>query len=218
MSTFRTKSLDNIEQKMQEAAPDSFRQHVLKSARDFKTSWIELGRALYTVWKDKLYKEWDYSTIDTYAAKEIGIRKQTAMKLLRSYCFLEKEEPQYLKSDYANSQDAALVPGYESVDLLRQAKNKKDLDSQDYAGLKKAIFEKGKDAREVKKDLTALIRQRKELDPEEAHEAKRLLVLKRFLGSLKAITRELETAKLGSSALIKEADNLIKKIEAEINL
>lgn len=218
MSTFRTKSLDNIEQKIQEAGPDSFRRHVLKSAKDFKTSWIELGRALYTVWKDKLYKQWGYSTIDTYAAKEIGIRKQTAMKLLRSYCFLEKEEPQYLKSDYADSRGAALVPGYESVDLLRQAKNKKDLDSQDYAGLKKAIFEKGKDVQEVKKDLTNLIRQRRELEPEEARQEKRLSLLKRFLGSLKAITRELETAKLGSAFLVKEADSLIKKIEAEINL
>ncbi|MDO8747820.1 MAG: hypothetical protein Q7J72_01740 [Candidatus Omnitrophota bacterium] len=218
MSTYKTKSLDDLEQRMRETDPDSFRQHVLKSAKDFKTSWIELGRALYTVWKDKLYKEWGYSTIDTYAAKEIGIRKQTAMKLLRSYSFLEKEEPQYLKSDYADSQDAALVPGYESIDVLRQAKNKKDLDSQDYAGLKKAVFEKGKDVQEVKKDLTNFIRQRRELEPEEARQEKRLSVLKRFLGSLKAITRELETAKLGSASLVKEADSLIKKIEAEINL
>lgn len=218
MSTYKTKSLDDLEQKMREAEPDSLRQHVLKSAKDFKTSWIELGRALYTVWKDKLYKEWGYSTIDTYAAKEIGIRKQTAMKLLRSYCFLEKEEPRYLKSDYTDSQDTALVPGYESVDVLRQAKNKKDLDAQDYASLKKAIFEKGKDSQEVKKDLTSLIRQRRELEPEEARQEKRLSLLKRFLGSLKAITRELETAKLGSASLAKEADSLIKKIEAEINL
>ena len=218
MSTYKTKSLDDLEQKMQEADPDSFRRHVLKSAKDFKTSWIELGRALYAVWKDKLYKEWGYNTIDAYAAKEIGIRKQTAMKLLKSYCFLEKEEPQYLKSDYAESQDAALVPGYESVDLLRQAKNKKDLDAQDYAGLKKAIFEKGKDVQEVRKDLTNLIRERRELEPEEARQEKRLSLLKRFLGSLKSLTRELETAKLGSASLAREADNLIKKIEAEINL
>jgi len=218
MSTYKTKSLDNLEQKMREADPDSFRGHVLKSAKDFKTSWIELGRALYTVWKDKLYKEWGYSTIDTYAAKEIGIRKQTAMKLLKSYCFLEKEEPQYLKSDYADSQDAALVPGYESIDVLRQAKNKKDLDAQDYAGLKKAIFEKGKDVQEVKKDLTSLIRERRELDPQEARQEKKLSLLKRFLGSLKAITRELETAKLGPASLAREAESLIKRIEAEINL
>lgn len=218
MSTYKTKSLDNLEQKMQEADPETFRRHVLKSAKDFKTSWIELGRALYTVWKDKLYKEWGYSTIDTYAAKEIGIRKQTAMKLLRSYSFLEKEEPAYLKNEYVESQDTALVPSYESIDVLRQAKNKKDLDAQDYAGLKKAIFEKGKDVREVKKDLTSLIRERRELDPEEARQEKKLSLLKRFLGSLKAITRELETAKLGPASLVREADNLIKKIEAEINL
>lgn len=218
MSTYKTKSLDNLEQKMQEADPDSFRRHVLKSAKDFKTSWIELGRALYTVWKDKLYKEWGYSTIDTYAAKEIGIRKQTAMKLLRSYSFLEKEEPAYLKNEYVESQDTALVPSYESIDVLRQAKNKKDLDAQDYAGLKKAIFEKGKDVQEVKKDLTSLIRERRELDPEEARQEKKLSLLKRFLSSLKAITRELETAKLGPASLVREADNLIKKIEAEINL
>ena len=101
---------------------------------------------------------------------------------------------------------------------MRQAKNKKDLDKSDYQQIKKEIFEKGKDAREVKKDLTALIRQRKELDPEEAHAAKRLSVLKRFLGGLKAVKRELETSKFGSSALIKDAESLIKKIEAEINL
>ena len=196
----------------------SLRHHILQSAKDFKTSWIELGRALYTVWRDKLYKEWGYSTIEAYTSKEIGIRKQTAMKLLRSYYFLEKEEPEYLKNDYAGSTDTALVPGYESIDVLRQAKNKKDLDSQDYASLKKAIFEKGKDAPEVKKDLTALIRERKELDPEEAREARRFSLLKRFLGSLKGLKRELETAKLGSSALIKDPDSLIKRRESEINL
>ena len=218
MSSYKGKSIESLEQKIQDMDEGSLRQHILQNAKDFKTSWIELGRALYTVSRDKLYKEWGYSTLDAYTTKEIGIRKQTAMKLLRSYYFLEKEEPEYLKNDYADSTDTALVPSYESIDVLRQAKNKKDLDKSDYQQIKKEIFEKGKDAREVKKDLTALIRQRKELDPEEAHAAKRLSVLKRFLGSLKGIKRELETAKLGSSALIKDADSLIKKIEAEINL
>lgn len=218
MSTYKTKSIEQLEQKMEDMDEGSLRQHILQNAKNFKTSWVELGRALYTVSKDKLYKEWGYSTFDAYTSKEIGIRKQTALKLLRSYYFLEKEEPDYLKSGYVESTDTALVPSYESIDVLRQAKNKKDLDKNDYQQIKNEIFEKGKDAREIKKDLTALIRQRKELEPEEAHQEKRLSVLKRFLGSLKAVTRELETAKLGSSALIKEADNLIKKIEAEINL
>lgn len=218
MNTYKTKSIENLEQKIQDADEGSLRQHILRNAKDFKTSWIELGRALYAVSKDKLYKEWGYSTFETYTSKEIGIRKQTALKLLRSYYFLEKEEPDYLKNDYAESTDAALVPSYESIDILRQAKNKKDLDAQDYAGLKKAIFEKGKDVQEVKKDLTNLIRQRRELEPAEARQEKRLSLLKRFLGNLKTITRELETAKLGPASLVKEAEGLIKKIEAQINL
>lgn len=217
MNAHKTKSIERLEQKIMEMDENTLRRHILESAKNFKTSWIELGRALYSVWRDKLYKEWGYSTFDAYVAKEIGIRKQTGMKLLRSYYFLEKEEPDYLRSDYVRETEAANVPGYESIDVLRQAKQKKGLDFGDYQQIKKEIFEKGKDAREVKKDLTALIRQRKELDPEEAHQEKRLSVLKRFLGILKTVRREMETARLGSGALIKEADSLIKKIEAEIN-
>lgn len=217
MNNFRTKSLENIEEKIQSVEENSLRYQILQSAKSFKTSWIELGRALYAVWKDKLYKEWGYGSIEAYTSKEIGIRKQTAMKLLRSYYFLEKEEPDYLKGDYSESHDAALVPSYESIDVLRQAKNKKEIEANDYANLKKEIFEKGRDAREVKKDLTAFIRQRKELDSDEAREGKKFTVLKRFLSALKSLKRELEISKLASFQIVKEADNLIKKIESEIN-
>lgn len=214
----KSRSLSGIEQKLQSVEDGSFRQHVLQTAKDFKTSWIELGRSLYAVWKDKLYKEWGYSTLEAYTAKEIGIKKITALKLLRSYYFLEKEEPDYLKSEVIASADSAQVPNYESIDVLRMAKNKKGLDSSDYAHLKKEIFEKGKDASEVKKDLTALIRQRRELDPDEARKERSLSVLKRFLGTLKALKREIEVSKLASASVIKEAQDLIARIESEINV
>jgi len=216
METTKTKSLKNIEQKMEGLEPGSLRFHILENAKSFKTSWIELGRALYTVWKDKLFKDWGYGSFDIYTVKEIGIRKQTAMKLLRSYYFLEKEEPAYLKQEYVDSADASNVPTYESVDLLRTAKNKKILDSGDYDSLKKQIFEKGRDVREVKKDLTALIRQRQELDPEEAKEKKRSTSIRRLLGALKSLKQEIEIGKLLPSALIKETAELIKKIENEL--
>ena len=161
-----TKSLHIIEQRMQGLNADSFRYHVLECTKHFKSSWIDLGQALYSVWKDKKYKEWGYNTFDVYTAKEIGIRKQTAMKLLRSYYFLEQEEPTYLQSDYTQSTEAAIVPSFESIDILRLARNKKMLDKEDYANLKQDVFQKGKDSRQIKKDLTALIRQRQELEPE----------------------------------------------------
>ena len=87
MSEKKTKSIEKIERKMEEVSRDSLRYQVLKSAKAFKTSWIELGQMLYTVWKDKSYKEWGYSGFDAYTSKEIGIRGQTSFKLLKSYSF-----------------------------------------------------------------------------------------------------------------------------------
>jgi hypothetical protein len=212
----KSKSLENLERAMEGMEPGSLRYQILVNVKQFKTSWIELGQALYSVWKDKLYKQWGFSSFDAYTAKEIGIKKPTAMKLLRSYSFLEKEEPEYLKKDYAESTDAASMPSYESIDVLRQAKDKKVLDEDDYRDLKKNVFEQGKDAGELKKDLTALIRQREELTPEEAREQKRTVTLRRFLGTLKSLKLELESAKLVSASIIKDAARLIQELESEL--
>jgi len=212
----KPKSIRSLEEKMENLDTGSLRYHILDTAKNFKTSWVELGRALYTVWRDKLYKEWGYNQFDTYTAREIGIKKQTAMKLLRSYYFLEKEEPAYLTRDYASSTEAAAVPGYESIDVLRRAKNKKEIDNKDYMNLKREVFEKGKDAREVKRDLTALIRERQELEPEEAWEKKKAASLRRLLGTLKSIKSEIESSKLLSAQIIRETSSLIEKIEEEL--
>ena len=210
-----SRSLRNIEEKMKDLDSSSIRYLVLESAKNFKTSWVELGRSLFTVHKDKLYKNWEYGTFEAYVSKEIGIRKETAGKLMRSYFFLEKEEPRYLRPDYLQQADAAAVPGYESIDVLRLAKSKKGLDEEDYHNLKRDVFD-GKDHSQVKKDLTALIRQRQELDPEEVQEKKRLSTVKRLISTLKSLKKEAELSKLVSAPVIRDAANLIQKLEAEI--
>lgn len=212
----KTKSLEVIEKKMAGVEEDSLRYKILASAKSFKTSWIDLGQALYSVWKDKLYKEWGFLTFDAYTAKEIGIRKNTALKLLKTYYFLEKEEPGILRKEYVDAKDAAEVPSYESVDVLRLAKNKQMIDEDDYRKFKKDVLEKGKDAREVKKDLTALIRQREDLEPEEARKRKREVTIKRLLSVLKSLKREIEVTKIFPSDVLKQTNMLINRMEAEI--
>ena len=218
MDEIKTKAIRNLESKMEGIEEGSLRYKVLDSARQFKSSWIELGQMLYTVWKDKLYKEWDYSTFDIYAAKEVGIRKETAFKLLKSYSFLEKEEPQLISGGFKENAQPGQIPGYEAVNALRLAKNNKNLDQNDYSRIRKYVLEKGKDAKEVKKDLTQLIKQREELEPEEARAKKKTALLKRFIGALKTIQTEIKVSKLLPAQLIKEADSLIKKLESEIPL
>lgn len=212
----RIKSVEKIEQKMRDMDENSLRRQILEKVKNFKVSWMSLGQALYSAWKDKLYKEWGYLTFEAYTAKEIGIKRQTAMKLLRSYYFLEKEEPGYLEKDYSKSEDAVSIPSCEAVNVLRLARNRKTLDADDYTLLKKKVFEKGRDAREIKKDLTAMIRDREELEPEEARTKKKITVLKRLLGALRTVKRDMELLKIIPAALIKETDSLIKKIEFEI--
>jgi hypothetical protein len=217
MDAVRSKSLQRIQEAMEKIEPDTLRYHVLESAKNFKTSWIELGRALYSVWKDKVYKEWGYQSFEVYTAKEIGIRKPTALKLLRSYVFLEKEEPEYLKKDYDDPQNAAALPSYEAVDVLRLAKNKKALDEEDYNDLKESVLEKGKDVRDVKRDLVSLIRQRQELEPDQARQQKKEAHIKRLVGVLKSLKREIEIAKTLPATLIKDIGSLIARLEDQID-
>jgi hypothetical protein len=217
MSEIRTKAIDNLDKKMNEMSADELRYQVLKSAKDFKSSWIGLGQILYTVWKDKLYKDWGFAEFDNYTSKEIGIRKNTALKLLRSYSFLEKDNPRYLTKDYTEGAEASQIPTFEAVDVLRKASTNKKLDREDYAKIKKYVLESGKEAGDVKKDLTQMIKQQEELDPAEARKKKRVLVLKRFVGTLKAIRTEIKASKVLPEKVAKDIDKLIRELESEIN-
>ncbi len=216
MSDLKTKSIEKLEKKMEEMSPDDLRFKILESAKNFKTSWIELGQALYTVWKDKLYKDWGYVEFDNFAAKEIGIRKETAFKLLRSYSFLEKEEPRYIKEDFNKGVEPQAIPSYESVDVLRKAKNNKNIDSKDYGKIRKYVLEDGKDAKDIKKDLTEIIKKQEELDPSEVREKKRVMMLKRFVGTLKAIRTEIKASSVLPDKMVIEIDKLIQDIDSEI--
>ena len=213
----KTKSLGAIEERMETIDKDSLRYRVLETAKRFKTSWIELGQALSTVWKDKSYREWGHQTFESYTAREIGIRKPTALKLLRSYSFLEKEEPAVLQRGGGKDQEkVASIPHYESVNVLRLAKNNGSLTERDYAAIKRDVIEKGKDANEVRRGLTAIMRQREEDAPEEARRKRRAVAVKRLVSVLKSLKRELEFSKIVSASVIKDADALIQKIEQEL--
>ncbi len=210
-------SLTKLDEKMQSMDHESLRYHVLDDAKQFKTSWIALGRSLYTVWKDKEYKGWGYSTFEMYTAKEIGIRKETALKLLRSYYFLEKEEPALVRGDSgAGSPQPATMPGYEAVNVLRLAKNKKEVDADSYQELRSSVLEEGKDAKDVKKELTSMLRERREVSPEDAYKERREAFVRRIIGTLKTLKDEASMNKLLPMPLINETAALINKLQAEL--
>ena len=144
------------------------------------------------------------------------MRKQTALKLLHSYRFLEKEEPDVLRFDETAPRAAATAPTWQSLDLLRRAKENRLLDETDYRRFKEELFEEGRDPGAVKRDLTQLIKERREEDPEEVRRKRKMATVKRFLSTLKSLKRDMELLKLVPSDIVKETESLIRKLEAEI--
>ena len=111
----------------------------------------------------------------------------------------------------------AKVPSYETVDALRLAGRRKDIDRTDYVRMKKDILESGKDARDVKATLTQLIKQRQELEPEEARAKKRITLIKRLISLLKSVRQEIKITKILPAAITTDVDKIINKLESEIS-
>ncbi|MDD5746748.1 MAG: hypothetical protein PHO30_05730 [Candidatus Omnitrophica bacterium] len=211
------KSIERIEANLSLAEEGSLRHSILSCAKQFKSSWLELGQYLIAVHKDKLYKEWGYLTFEAYCAQEIGIRKETGIKLIRSYYFLEKEEPQYVKKEYLETVEPNKIPSCGAVDTLRQVKNNKDFTIADYERMKRHVFEEGKEEKEVKDVYRAMMKSVRENDPEEARTERRTQYVRRLIGTLQSIKREAGMHKFLSGPVLDELADVIKKIESELS-
>ena len=197
------KSIQRIEEQMETLSPESLRYRVLESAKNFKNSWIELGQYLYAVYKDKLFKDWGYGMFEAYCAKEIGIRQATAMKLLRSYYFLEKEEPQYLKKRSAEESRPTESADLESVNALRLVRANENVSERDYEKIREEVLDKGLEPAEVKKKIKYLLK---------AAPAKEAPLEERKAAAAKKMTLYLENA-LTELSNLSFPNKVTKKIE-----
>ena len=210
-------SIRRIDTQLATVEPGSLRHHVLAAARDFKTSWIALGRALSTVFKDRAYKEWGYLTFEAYCAKEIGIQALTARKLLRSYLFLERHEPRLLPAASDDEPAAQHYPTYEAVDVLRQAKEGGRVSEPAYRELRERVFEQGEAAPTLRKELRLVMRRSQPPAEMEAAAARaQQATLRRLVGTLRTLHRTAADEQLLAPALLAELQRLIQRVEASI--
>jgi len=159
----KSKSELVIEQLMRELDPDSPRYRVLSVARQFKSSWVELGEQLLKVKNRGEFQNWGYESFDDYCSREIRIRKETARKLTLAYRYLEQEEPGLLGAE----RRLQPFPDYRAVDLLRQAREEQQFPDEDYARLREAVIENERSLPTVQKQFreVAQIHNPQPLDP-----------------------------------------------------
>ena len=203
----KPRSVEKIESRMEGVAPESLRYKVLESAKQFKTSWVELGQYLVAVYKDKLFKDWGYSTFELYCAKEIGIKQQTAVKLLKSYMFLEKEEPEYLKAR-GQERTPTELPSYESVNALRLAHQSERISETDYEKVRADVLEKGTEPEEVRKKIKYYLK---------PSEAKELPEAERKASAAKKMHAYLENG-LSELSNLSFPNKILKKVEELLDL
>ncbi len=133
----KTKGELIIEQLMRELDPSSPRYRVLATARQFKSSWVELGEQLIKVKNQGEFQGWGYDNFDDYCSREIRIRKETARKLTLAYRYLEQEEPELISAE----RRLQPLPDYRAIDLLRQAREEQGFSDDEYARLRESIIE-----------------------------------------------------------------------------
>lgn len=215
MTLTKTKAISQIEGKMEDLDETSLRYRVLQSARNFKTSWIELGNYLQAVFQEKHYKRWGYTSFESYCSREIAIKTTTALKLLRSYYFLESEEPAFLKERLSSTEKVVALPSVDSVDILRRARNRQNLDADDYRSLRDSVLEKGEEPKEVRYKLKNILEAYAGGESEEEEKKRRTATINRCLGVLRTIKREIEISGVLPRRIAKEIDRLVAVIETE---
>ena len=210
-----TKAMQRLEEKMSDLQPGTLRHQTLDAAKRFKASWIDLGRMLWTVYREKKFREWGYLTFEAYCAKEVGIKAPTAKKLLHSYYFLEKEEPSTLKRLTSEQPPPApsQVPSAKSVNLLRLLKNREEVPAADYQKVRSYVLEKGKEPQEVRREVQTLLQENRKVDTEEVEQARSKSAARRMIGTLKALRQQLSGGELVPKKVLAEVDGLAKKLE-----
>src|SRR5580692_2951018 len=96
-------------------ADDPERAELLRRARRFKASWVELGEALTAIKRSGGFRDWGYDSFEAYAKNELHLRQETADKLTGSFAFLQKRAPAVLARDPLRDP----IPSYQAVDFLR---------------------------------------------------------------------------------------------------
>lgn len=196
---------------------EEIRSKTLVTAKSYKASWIELGSYLQAIYKDKMYKGWGFLAFETYCKKELGMKEAMASKIIKSFAFLESEEPKLTKPEYFEKETSQPVPDLDALNTLRLAKNNKNIPQQDFEEIRESVIERGAGQQEIRAKVKKIIEDTQDTTSLEFKKTKRNAVLRRALSSLIAVQRECAESKLVPDFLIKQISDLAVKLEDQLN-
>ena len=142
----RTKVDEELERAEQEHSDDPERADMLRRARAFKSSWLELGESLARVRKERSWERWGYPSFEDYVTRELHLKRETADKLTASFGFLRQHAPEVLERDGVS----APIPTYQAVDFLSRA-YETECPREVRAEIRHAVLDEGASAGQVQR-------------------------------------------------------------------
>jgi hypothetical protein len=188
--TPRTKTEAALEEAEMAHADDPERAELLRRARSFKSSWIELAQALTSVKRGGRWKDWGYDSLEAYARSELHLRPETVDKLTGSYTFLQRKAPSVLSRDSLSHP----VPSYQSVDFLRRAESSESAPRDTVDEIRRRVLDDGASAAAVSREYRDVVfpiddKQRKARDAAGLRNV--ATRLRELLGETRAVPRKL---------------------------
>ncbi len=154
-------SVKKIDARLEHLQPGTLRHQVMSALRQFRASWIELGRLLNEVVYGGDYKEWGYDDFEVYCARELGLKKPTVQKLMVSYNYMKKYEGGRLH-DYEDGKEEAAaapeIPDFQTVELLDRVRRMDDLPEERMNELHRRAFEGEGEEPEFRRELRQCLR------------------------------------------------------------
>ena len=88
--------LEALEHELEARGADGARLELVRRARNFKRSWVEMAEGLAKVRSRELHLEWGYEDFYSYCQMELLLTKSTVDKLTGSYQVVRAHAPQVL--------------------------------------------------------------------------------------------------------------------------
>ncbi|HJK93321.1 MAG TPA: hypothetical protein RMH85_23035 [Polyangiaceae bacterium LLY-WYZ-15_(1-7)] len=155
--------LEALEHELEARGADGARLELVRRARNFKRSWVEMAEGLAKVRSRELHLEWGYEDFYSYCQMELLLTKSTVDKLTGSYQVVRAHAPQVLQRDGV----AQPIPSIDAVDYfakaLREGEPANDgEEAEEGPGeeaveeLKQAVFDDGKSVAVLRRTFNPL--------------------------------------------------------------
>lgn len=206
--------LQDLEDILASQGADRVRLELVRRARIFKRSWVEMAEGLTKVRAHQLHLDWGYKDLYSYCSQELLLTRHTVDKLLGSFGAITEHAPQVLQRDGLEKP----VPQLDSVEYFAKAlKNHADNDEEEFVqdrpdeeawtDLKRAVFDEDAPVSELRKNFNEQFFPRQEETDAKIREKTRAAArrLEGLLGRVKGIDGTALTETLQALAKLRSA-------------